>query len=348
MIRSKRQFSISPILRTAAAGLLFFALAPWSVHAAPYAYVTNSARVIEIDCATGDRRTVSDYALGAGPVFVSPFGLCLGPNGVLLVADNGANAILAVQIGSGNRTLVSGGGRGAGLPLSGPQGAALDSLGAIIVTEPGASRVTRVSRATGDRTKVWEGPPLQTPSDVALDTATGGYLVVDSGARALFLLDAPTGIPSVVSGGSIGSGPAFSAPRGLTVETSTTILISDSTSDTEAQFIVYRVNRNTGERTVLSSVSQGTGASPGPNILGLAMLGAGSAMLTDPTASAAFGTAAVYQVSLATGNRSVLSGAAQGTGPALGFGPVSGPRFIAYSETAPMVSRAQRGWALYD
>jgi hypothetical protein len=160
------------------------------------------------------------------------------------------------------------------------------------------------------------GTVFDFPSDITLDTSSNPAraLVVSFSLKAVFAVDLVTGDRTVLSDQSTGSGPLFSSPLDITLDTSTSparALVTDS------NFVVSRVlavDLATGDRSVLSDASTGSGtAFVTPRGIELdTSTNPARALVTD------LDLGAVFAVDLATGDRSVLSGPGNGTGPTLG------------------------------
>ena len=63
-------------------------------------------KIISIDTVTGTRTLVSDDTKGSGSPFQLPYGIVVGPDDSLFVADNLANEIVKVNTTTGDRTII--------------------------------------------------------------------------------------------------------------------------------------------------------------------------------------------------------------------------------------------------
>ena len=157
------------------------------------------------------------------------------------------------------------------------------------------------------------------PHGVAVQ-ADGTILVMDEDAGtnqqgALFKVDPGTGERTVLSDFGTGSNQG-SNPRGLALGTGADVYVVDNSAGTNAQGALFKVNANTGARTVLSDF--GSGDNPGAVPLGVAVQADGIVLVIYREA----GTnqqGALFKVDPGTGVRSVLSdfgvGANQGKDP---------------------------------
>ncbi len=182
--------------------------------------------IVRVDPATGARTTISGCAnatcsavVGAGPAIRRLFGIALGPDGRLFVADD--LAVYAIDPDSGDRVLLSG---------------CADAHCAV---------------------PVGAGPAFGEPADLVV--AKDGSLLVPyrlegSLFGSLRRIDPATGERVLISGcesldcDSVrGGGPAFAEPFGVGFDRRGRLLVSDSRLDA-----LLRVDLGTGDRTLLS------------------------------------------------------------------------------------------------
>jgi hypothetical protein len=81
---------------------------------------SSSSSVVEVNPATGNRRTVSSSMVGSGPEFAGIRGLTIDAAQNLFVVDVELDAVLRVDRVSGNRTVISDGSTGAGTTFDMP------------------------------------------------------------------------------------------------------------------------------------------------------------------------------------------------------------------------------------
>ncbi|MGB0679705.1 MAG: hypothetical protein ACPGUV_08605, partial [Polyangiales bacterium] len=132
-------------------------------------------------------------------------------------------------------------------------------------------------------------------------------------------VDISSGDRTVISDGVIGSGPGLVTPSGLRLENNgQSVLVVDQTADA-----LFRIQLSDGTRTLVSSALGGSPVGGGPAFESPIRVDINSsntqAYITD------FGDNAVYGVTLATGDRRIVSDANRGTGPA-----ISTPRSVAF------------------
>ncbi len=231
--------------------------------------------LFRVDRVSGNRTLVSDFGNAAkGPLGLDPSDLALEATGTLLVIDfnagtGNAGALFRVDAATGNRTLVSDFGNGVqGMLGSDPFGLALEAAGTVLVIDFSAGTdfrgaLFRVDRVSGNRNLVSllasgnQGPLGESPFDLAVEAA-GTVLIADRSAGAthngaLFRVDAASGFRGLVSDfASAAQGPLGRTPFGLTLEAAGTVLVIDDEAGTNNAGALFRVDRLTGRRTLVS------------------------------------------------------------------------------------------------
>jgi streptogramin lyase len=226
--------------------------------------------------------------------------LCLAPvgravtlePGDLVVVDRLVDGVLQVDPASGERTVVSSDEVGTGIKLFGATEIALDLDGSILVADDHRDALFRIDPATGNRVVisglgVGEGTELRSPLGVAVEP-DGSYLIGDRSLGAVMHVDRNTGDRSIVSGCShytcpflVGDGPTLLAPRDIALEPNGDILVVD-----DFFLNVFRVDRDTGDRTIISGFIPPTSdvVGVGPNFVNpnsIALEADGSILVTD-------------------------------------------------------------------
>lgn len=135
-------------------------------------------QVLRINLSTGNRTIVSSTMSGQTPVgegisFGNLGGLTLAANGDIIVADQGATAVILVDPISGDRTELSGPLVGTGPDLVNPYGVDVDSAGDIYVSD-GTLGLIKIDPATGNRvvhssSTVGAGIPITLLRDVRIE-----------------------------------------------------------------------------------------------------------------------------------------------------------------------------------
>jgi hypothetical protein len=160
----------------------------------------------------------SPLPVGISPRFSTPTALALDSSGSrAIVYDDGLDALLAVELASNTRSLLSNSKDGLGNELTTVRDFTFDSSnGLVYVTETAAQAVLSVNLSTGARTLISSGK----------------------------------------SGAAMGSGTAFSDPRGIVLLSNSQLLVIDRGNQSLVQ-----VEISSGNRTDVSSSGNGTGNS---------------------------------------------------------------------------------------
>jgi len=231
--------------------------------------------LFRVDPVTGNRRIVSDFGnTGQGASGSAPVSVTVGDNGNILVTDliagtGFSGTLFRVDPSTGGRTVVSDFGDVSQGELGTiAQDVEVESDGNLVVIDPdagtgGSGVLFRVDPVTGDRTVVSDfgnidqGELGNLPGDVAIE-GNGNILVLDSGAgtrgrAVLFRVDPVTGERTILSDfGDTGQGELGSFPGGVVVEAEGDILVVDSGGGTGGSGRLFRVDPETGDRTVVS------------------------------------------------------------------------------------------------
>lgn len=252
--------------------------------------------------------SVGPFLTNARDMALDPF----GPLGYLV--DSEIDALVGVDRVTGDRVLVSGLGVGTGPPFFNPKAIALFGAGTqALVLDGNGPRLIQVDLVSGDRTIVSDattgaGAPLVTPFDLAIDEASDRAFVCESNPVPFVVeIDLATGDRTPFSGNGAGSGATIDSNlTGLSIDTALDRLFV--TMDDA----LLSVSLTTGERTI---VSDNTFEGP--------VLDNASNPLHDPGENQVYLTTRpangiiVTAVDLLTGDRTTLSDATTGVGPAL-------------------------------
>jgi len=224
-----------------------------TAYGAGHLLVACGSRVMDVEIATGNRVNLTGAGVGTGFDIGLAAGMTLESSGTsALVADrSGFQAVFRVNLTTGDRAIMSGPfGNGTGTTFFNNYDV-VDEPASVLVCSASGNNILRVDKTTGDRTDV-------TPFGIsmyAFDKGTDGNLYSVNNGTTLVKIDlSGTPVSSPFSSNSIGTGPAYVAPRGIVAEPSGTMLVIDC--DTDA---VLRVNTTTGDRVVVSDDSTGTG-----------------------------------------------------------------------------------------
>jgi hypothetical protein len=220
------------------------------------------ASIFRVDPLTGDRTIVSTFGVGTGPNLSTPYDL-VEVGGTIFVTNGPSANVLAVDPTTGNRTLFSGQLAGTGKQFFDPIGVTIQ--GHNLVVADNSNLVYQVDLSTGNRVNFYQFANNQnTPENpVGVAISNGGQILLSSefggGASTVpgvFLFDPQTATYSLVSGGSVGTGPTISdtGPTGIATEPNGTILLNEATLNA-----VISIDPITGNRTILSDATHGLG-----------------------------------------------------------------------------------------
>ncbi|HVU87160.1 MAG TPA: PEP-CTERM sorting domain-containing protein [Pirellulales bacterium] len=240
--------------------------------------------IMRIDPSTGDRTLISDSVANSGSS-IGPYTAARDFGNSILVTGNQGMAL--IDPATGNRTAFSTF-EGAGFAVSGSNiyaAATLTTLGGIYNINAMTGVPTLVSGQG-----VGAGPSFGETTDVALNSA-GNLFTTDNGP-SLVEVNPVTGdrtiISSSVAGNPVGSGPALGLALTLAVGLDGSIFTPSTIDLTTATSAILSVDPLTGNRTILSDSTHGTGPAfnlllasgitvvpnvPEPSTLALAALG---------------------------------------------------------------------------
>ena len=308
--------------------------------------------IFRVQRATGNRTVLSGCngsgcpsTVGSGPALDLPDGMIRRADGSLVVCDDAAASVFAVDPVTGNRTVLSG---CADEPCSSFVGTGIQLIDPVDAVETGSSLLVADFRAgngngalvsvnptTGNRTTlsgcaddacssiVGSGRNFQGAGSV-LRNSSGDLFVVDRpqllspGPAAVFKVDSANGNRTVLSGcidaactSIAGAGLQLSNPSGGSIQADGSLVVAVG-----APNAVLRIDPVTGNRTVVSgcadvscSIVVGTGPAFGFPVWA-EVAGNGEILVSNGP------TGGVFRVNPATGTRTVLSSNSVGTGPA--------------------------------
>lgn len=275
------------------------------------------AGIYVVDRTTGDRRLFSGQGVGSGPAIDRPAELVQGADGHIYYVDWGLDAVVRVDALTGDRTIVSSQVIGAGpIKFRGPVGLALGSDGALYVNDQsptnGASAIFRVDPQSGAQTivsggTVGSGPSFSSTTSTGLEADGDGRLIVGDTTGRLFLVDPETGARTIISGDGIGSGPEFSRALQFAI-TEDAIYLTEAFGNR-----VFKVDPVSGDRSILAG--QGAGGVTFTSLRGADIDIDGSLLVADTTVN----SGRLYDIDLATGHATLLSGGGVGLGPEVRF-----------------------------
>jgi hypothetical protein len=186
------------------------------------------------------------------------------------------------------------------------------NVGQVLRLDPPAPQGTLTTGSS-----LFGSPYLDVPLDMAF--LPGGDIVVtdagyNSGVKQVVQVNKTTGDTKLISSNTKGTGAVLNIPRSVAVEASGDILVSDDYPYGGGASRILRIDPATGNRTLLSGASRGSGPAFAPYAVYLTIAG-GVIYTVDDNGE-------IMSVDAVTGDRTVVSGAARGVGPAINS-PVS-------------------------
>jgi hypothetical protein len=274
----------------------------------------------DVQLVDGELATTS--TLVSGPITSPLTDVAVAPDGAIFVTNQGL--VSRVDEVGKTRDLITGPGLGSGASLSAERVIALSDVALLVVDDASSSvaepTLVRVDIATGDRTPIsgagiGAGPAFFAVTDLAFESSASALVV--NGDYTVLRVDLATGDRTTVIDPIVGSGS--SPPEGwssLAVRRGHPMLgaASPVRPGDYPEARVYRIDPETGDRTLLSGGGAGSGPllgrlelardlEPNGNAIGLAWSGG-----VRPTG-------VLVRVDAATGARSVVSSADVGSGP---------------------------------
>lgn len=168
---------------------------------------------------------------------------------------------------------------------------------------PSAEEAAELLKAR--RTGTGSGPGFKGPLGIAVE-ADGSLVVIDRDLKAAIRVDPASGNRTIVSNASTGSGPGFETPWDIAVEADGGQVVADC--GLHALNAVVRVEPVSGDRTIVSDASTGSGEDFGQGPIGIAVEADGHLVVTDQDIEA------VVRVDPVSGDRTIVSDAHTGSG----------------------------------
>lgn len=199
--------------------------------------------------------------------------------GDLVVVDTARHRIVRVDPVTGDRTILSGAERGEGPTMLAPTSITQAPDGSLVVTDVIASRVLRIDPQTGDRTTISQ------------QVLPEEYIVLGTDP-------AP-----------VGTGPDFQEGELSSVYMGNVTLRSDGGLMVLAQYGLFHVDPISGDRTLISGETAGSGPLWSNPVFGMTQAANGDLYF------AGYYDGSLYRVDPFTGERFIVSDADTGSGP---------------------------------
>jgi DNA-binding beta-propeller fold protein YncE len=260
-------------------------------HQKIYVVVDGRNAVFGVDPSSGDRTIVSSDSVGSGPELGVPNHVLVDSDGSLIVSDDGFNAdpgetnppyLLRIDPETGDRRILSSETMGSGPPVTlFASGGSMEfeQTGTLLVggriENTNDSAVVRIDPTTGDRMVISFLGPLNAfdLTGIALRSEID-LLVADRKGNRISHIDVITGDRTLVSASTRGTGPNIENPLGVAYDSfKDMLLVADN-------FVfplrpnpraVLKIDPTTGDRTVVSSSTRGSGPALGTSF-GLAVV----------------------------------------------------------------------------
>ncbi len=272
--------------------------------------------LIAVDLANGNRSILSNDSTGTGDNFDTPEDLVIdNANNRALVTDH--LKLFAVDLTTGNRTVLD------EVSVSGTitnflTGIELDaSNDRVLAVDRGVGRIASFELVSGSRSTVSDsavgtGDPLGSIQATIYDSSENRLLTLTSGFDRLISIDSETGVRKLLSSDTAG-GTNFGTPTDLVLDTTANRVLAVDTTFS----LLGAIDLTTGVRSTVSHASTGSGVNLGSPVGVELDSAANRALIIDSLNS----VRALIAVDLATGNRSVISNDATGSGPAFSQNP---------------------------
>lgn len=282
------------------------------------AWVVCRAAILAVNLVTGDRTIVSDATHGAGPLpqQLGTVAVFDAAQEVLAVASASQSNLLRVDAASGDRSALFAARAGSGPSLEFCFGLAHDAAAGRALVATLTPALVAVDLADGSREQLsgggaGSGEPIDAASRVELDPPSGRAIVIDGFDGTLVAVDLATGQRTRLSGGGAGGGPAFGSIVDFAVDPVRRLAFV-----TDAGFVgsaivgrVVAVDLATGERTIVSSDSRGSGP----------LFESDTQIQVDPARNRVLvvdnESDSLLAVDLVDGDRTLVSGPGAGSGP---------------------------------
>lgn len=205
----------------------------------------QSASLLSIDYASGDRQVISSESKGTGPAIWDSRKMVVD-GGRAIILSRLPHGILSIDLATGDRTVLASPSTGWG--LTNPIDFALDNNRAVVIDAFSAS-VVSIDLATGLGTSIshaglGSGPSIPKPIGIVVDGNRA--IISDETQRAVIEVDLSTGDRELLSGFGAGTGPEIGTPSFLALDGNRVLLVDREPA------AVLAVDLATGDRTALT------------------------------------------------------------------------------------------------
>ncbi|TPV95134.1 MAG: hypothetical protein B7733_11490 [Myxococcales bacterium FL481] len=283
--------------------------------------------LVEVDLTTGDRTVLSSETVGSGRDFTEPATVTInGLDNTLLVVDRQQRLVFSVERDTGDRRDLSNNWARTGPEFLAPAGISYDPGHArVLVADADRHAIVQVDTLRGERTYLsgahrGAGLSLRQASQMRRDSRDGRLYVLDERVDALTAVDPLSGTRSVVSSATVGSGPVVAEPEAFDLDEArhTAYLLGEAS---ETSLGLFSLELDSGVRALVSGPGVGSGLALGREVGGFAYDPVGERALLFRRSPA--GDLELVEISIVTGDRSVVALAPPPNGPA-SIAPVGG------------------------
>ena len=275
-----------PIARSAAAGMLAFALAACgggngaatasSGSASPASSATpaSSTAAAQVTTLAGSGATGKVNGQGTAASFNDPVGVVVDASGAVYVADTGNHLIRKIDA-SGNVTTLAGSGaagsangQGTAASFDFPNRIAIDKTGIVYVADSGNNLIRRIDASGTVTTLAGSGVPgsangqgtaasFSFPAGIALD-ASGNLYVADAGNNLIRKIDTSGNVTTLAGAGvagaanGVGTAASFNSARGVAVDAGGTVYVADTSNN-----LIRKIDPSGNVTTLAGAGAQG-------------------------------------------------------------------------------------------
>jgi DNA-binding beta-propeller fold protein YncE len=199
--------------------------------------------------------------IGSSGTFLGPAGIAVDSNGNVFVTDLDANFVFKISVADGSVSRIA-----STFTFSGPYGIVVNAAGtAILVAETWGEKIRLINLSTNTATLIYTAGAGSMPFGIAVDSTWSNVYVCEFNANAVrkISLSSPYSTTTLLSSTS---SPALSYPRGVALDSSGNVYLSDGGNK-----VVRRIAASNGAVTSVGTSASpafgGDGTNQGPNLI---------------------------------------------------------------------------------
>lgn len=224
-------------------------------------YPGSNAALMRVDPITGDRTVISSPTVGSGPPMTEVLRAAIIIDDTVLLQHftfPTSISLVGIDLTTGNRTTISSDSVGSGPVLRDFDWMTYEpSQEAVLGLSISDNTIMRVKLNTGDRTIVSTFTPVGGFPPFAIFLHPDGRYLLPSAERVFTMPAGGSSTLTEISGPSTGSGPTLTFAQGFGITQDGDLLVGDRT-----QQAIFRVNLDTGARSIVASSTVGAGDPP--------------------------------------------------------------------------------------